>query len=451
MNTVQNNCNITKSKLQAFIKENSKKLGISDKYVEKIIKYIKLRKCTKEKVKIFFAECLKKINGQKSIKGKHLTEEERITIEVLFTAGIPNTIIAMFVGKNRSTIGREIKKGKEEKEDLNVTISYKKANCFKAIITYSAQKAQRKYNVNRARCKKPYKLEKNGKLREIVVKMIKGVKDIETNVIIKYSPEAISELLKQGKVKNITETISKTSIYNAVHTRALDVKISDLPHGRRYYKKINSHAQYKENTKKKEEYSIEKMPQEVKDKKTTTHFEGDSIIGKREGKNNTLITLVNTSSKFLFIERSKDKTAKAFVEVLNKLEGEIPELEKIMETLLLDNGCEFSDIEGIMKSYKDKKQKRLSVYYAHPYTSCERGCNENKNRDVRKDFPKGMLVEKLSDEDILNIARRINNTPRKILGWKTALEVFEEQLIEKKIDTKFLDKYRIAKASFLVA
>ena len=363
MNTVQTNCNITKSKLQEFVKENAEKLGFSDKCVEKIIKYIKLKKCTREKVKIFFAECVKKVNNLKSIKGKHLTEEERITIEVLFTAGIPNTIIAMFVGKNRSTIGREIKKGKEEKEDLNVTISYKKANCFKTIITYSAKKAQIKYKVNRARSKKPYKLEKSGKLREIVVKMIKGIKDTETGVVIKYSPEAISELL--------TETISKTSIYNAVHTRALDVKISDLPHGRRYYKKINSHAQYKENTKKKEEYSIEKMPQNVKDKKSVTHFEGDSIIGKREGKNNTLITLVNTSSKFVFIERAERKTAKSFVNVLDKLEDEIPELEKIMETLLLDNGCEFSDIDGIMRSYKDKTQKRLSVYYAHPYTSCE--------------------------------------------------------------------------------
>ena len=62
---------------------------------------------------------------------------------------------------------------------------------------------------------------------------------------------------------------------------------------------------------------------------------------------------------------------------------------------------------------------------------------------VRRYFKKGKLVEELSDEDILNIAKKINNMPRKALGYKTPLEVFENNLKKKGIDTSFLDIYRI--------
>lgn len=449
MNTVQNDFNITKAKLQDMIEKNYLKLGFSEKSKTKILKYIKLRKCKKDKLKVLYAECLKKMKGDIRIKGTHITKEERIVIEVLFTAGLPNTIIGYFLGVDRATIGREIQKGKEEHEDLSVTTSYKKANSCKIITTYSAEKADGQYRVNRSKCKKKYKIEKDGKLCEMVIKLLKGEKDDKTGVTIKYSPKAIEAFSKQGKIKGITETISATAIYNAAHTNYFGFNMTTLPHGRCYYKVKNEHAQYKEHSKKKKEHGIERLPDKVKNKESITHFEGDSIIGQKEGTNNTLITLVNTSSRFSMIERATNKTAESFVNVLNKLEKEIPELNKIMETLLLDNGCEFSDIEGIENSVN--VGKRLSVYYAHPYTSCERGCNENKNREVRKDFRKGRLVESLSDEDILNIARRINNTPRKILGWKTALEVFEEQLISLKVDTKFLDKYRIGKSKYLVA
>ena len=70
---------------------------------------------------------------------------------------------------------------------------------------------------------------------------------------------------------------------------------------------------------------------------------------------------------------------------------------------------------------------------------------------IRRYFKKGKLVEDLSDEDILNIERKLNNMPRKALGYKTPLEVFESNLIKKGIDTSFLDKYRIELPKCLVA
>ena len=91
------------------------------------------------------------------------------------------------------------------------------------------------------------------------------------------------------------------------------------------------------------------------------------------------------------------------------------------------------------------------IVETHPYASYERGCNENKNRLIRRYFKKGKLVEELSDEDILNIARKINNMPRKALGYKTPLEIFESNLKKRGIDTSFLDIYRIELPKCLVA
>lgn len=260
-----------------------------------------------------------------------------------------------------------------------------------------------------------------------------------------YSPDVIANLSKEGKIKEAEATIGKDAIYRAVKQRKYKLTINDLPHGRSYYKKSkdNVHTQTKEISEKKKEISIEVMPEKIKNNEVDSHFQGDSVIGVAKGTHNTLITLVNTVSQFTFIRRSENKTGQATVDTLDKLEEEIPDLWKIIETLLLDNGVEFSKIEEMMRSVKNKEKKRFQVYFAHPYASYERGCNENKNRMIRRYLKKGKLVEDLSDEDILNIARKLNNMPRKALGYRTPLEVFENNLKKKGIDTSFLDKYRI--------
>lgn len=455
MNTVQKNNTITKNEFQVFLEKNQKKLGFSDENLKNIIKGLRKKKITKEKLLQFYLLCVKKIeNNIVNQKNKHLTLEEREIIEVMYELGFKQIFIAEFIGKYRSTISRELNKNIEEVEDLQSTVSYKKANAYKKIKIYNSKKAHKKYLKNKSRSRKKAILEKNPNLRKAIIGLLRDSRETSQNgskIKIKNSPEIIAELSKKQKIKGVTVRISKSTIYNNARSRKYGFTVNDLPYGRHYYKPDKKGKGRKEISERKKEYSIEKLPDEVKKKESTTHFEGDSIIGKAKGNNNTLITLVNTYSRFTFIERAKNKTAKSFVEVLDALEEEIIDFRKIFDTLLLDNGCEFSDIEGIMKSCKDGETKRLSVYYAHPYASCERGCNENKNRQVREDFPKSTLVETLTDEDILNIAIRINNTPRKILNYRTSLEVFEEELKSKNINTDFLDKYRIKKSKYLVA
>ena len=449
MNTVQKNNSITKRQVQELLENNQEKLGLSDKNLKKLIKSMRSRTISRQMRKVFYQECLKKIErNEDTIKGKfrHLTREERISIEILHTAGFKDSFIGTFVGKNRSSIKREIDKNAIEIWDINSIKSPYKEKGQINIKYYSAEKAQKNAEENKLKNRKKCKLDRYKNLRWSVVALLK-----EKN--IDYSPDIIANLSKEGKIKDAESSIGANAIYRAVKARKYGLTINDLPHRRAYYKKQdnNPHTQTKEISERKKEISIEVMPEKIKNKETDTHFEGDSVVGVKNGTHQTLITLVNTASQFLFVKRSENKTGQATVDTLDRLEEEIPQLSKIMESLLLDNGVEFSKIEEMMKSVKDERKKRFQIYFAHPYASYERGCNENKNRLIRRYFKKGKLVENLTEEDILNIARKINNMPRKALGYKTPLEVFESNLKKKGIDTSFLDVYRIKLPKCLVA
>lgn len=448
MNTVQKNNNITRKQVQEIIENNQKKLRLSDKNLKKLIKAMRSNTISRQMRKIFYQECLKKIerNEEEIIgKFKHLTREDRISIEILHTAGFNNAFIGAFVGKDRSSIKREIDKNAIEIWDMNSTKSPYKEKGQINIKYYSSEKAQKNAEENKLKNRKRSKLDRYENLRWSVVALLRD-KNVD------YSPDVIANLSKEGKIKDAEVSIGANAIYRAVKERKYGLTINDLPHGREYFKKAkNVHTITKDISERKKEISIEVMPEAIKNKETEPHFEGDSVVGVAKGRHNTLITLVNTASQFLIIRRSENKTGQATVDTFDKLEEEIPQLNKIMESLLLDNGVEFSKIEEMMRSVKEKNRKRFQIYFTHPYASYERGCNENKNRLIRRYFKKGKLVEDLSDEDILNIARKINNMPRKALGYRTPLEVFESNLKKKGIDTSFLDVYRIELPKYLVA
>ena len=362
MNTVQKNNNITKRQVQGILENNQEKLGLNDKNLKKIIKSMRSSTISRQMRKIFYQECLKKIERdqeEKIGKIKHLTLEDRISIEILHTAGFNNAFIGAFIGKNRSSIKREIDKNVIEIWDINSTKSPYKEKKQINIKYYSSEKAQNNANENKLKNRKKCKIDKYPILRKAIVSLLK-----EKN--IDYSPDIIANLSKEGKIKNAEASIGAKAIYKAVYDRKYKLTISDLPHGRRYFKKdkSNVHTMTKEVNEKKKEISIEKMPEEIKNKETDTHFEGDSVVGVKKGRHQTLITLANTASQFLFIRRSENKTATATVEVIDKMEDEIPNLSKIMKSILFDNGVEFSKFEEMMKS-KNSSEKRFQIYFAH--------------------------------------------------------------------------------------
>ena len=126
MNTVQKNNNITKKEVQELLENNQKNLGLKDKNLKKLIKATKSNTISRQMRKVFYQECIKKIEREeRRIEGKfrHLTKGDRISIEILHTAGFKNSFIGAFVGKNRSSIGREIDRNVIEIWDINSTKS----------------------------------------------------------------------------------------------------------------------------------------------------------------------------------------------------------------------------------------------------------------------------------------------------------------------------------------
>ena len=98
---------------------------------------------------------------------------------------------------------------------------------------------------------------------------------------------------------------------------------------------------------------------------------------------------------------------------------------EIFKTITVDNGSEFADADGIERSARRKDAKRTTVYYCHAYSSCERGTNENINRMIRRQFPKGTDFDKVTAAEVKHVETWLNNYPREILGFMSSAEAFE--------------------------
>ena len=437
MSTVIYENSITKKQLQEFLKENQENLNWTDDNLKKIIRSLNGKYITREMRFTFYQTMLKLITtNEEDTKGKKITNGERVVIQVLYDAKFHENVIAMVLNKHRSSIMREIRRNSQEIWNRNSYKSPRKHEGQENNKVYDAINAQAKTEERKKNSVKKKKIEKYPKLRRSIEYLIKEHKN---------SPDVIAYLLKEGKVNGVKEKVCAVTIYKAAKTGKYGFTYGDLAYGQPYTKQGSKHSGKKEKIDRKEDHSIEKLKQE--DKESIFYFEGDSIVGKREGSKNTGITLVNKKSQFTFLLRSENKTALATKKTLDRLEEEIENFKDIIKIITFDNGVEFGKTEKLMESINGGE--RTMIYYAHAYASYERGCNEHKNRMIRRYIPKGTEFEKISDEYLFKIMVILNNMPRKKQGYKTPLEVFEEELKKENIDTKFLDKYRRKKNSWL--
>lgn len=159
--------------------------------------------------------------------------------------------------------------------------------------------------------------------------------------------------------------------------------------------------------------SIEERPAEVELRERIGDWEADTIIGKNQKQ--AIVTLVERRTGFLCIKHVKRKTAsavsKAIVELLKPYKDQV-------HTITSDNGTEFANHEFVSKRLES------DFFFAHPHSSWERGSNENTNGLIRQYFPKGSDFSTLRPKDIRHVMNRLNNRPRKRLGFKTPAELF---------------------------
>ena len=140
-------------------------------------------------------------------------------------------------------------------------------------------------------------------------------------------------------------------------------------------------------------------------------------------------TSKQVSADFIAIPNRKAETV---VKALDALERKLGarRFRAIFKSITFDNGTEFAAAEELERSCVNKRLPRTKVYFCHPYSSWERGTNENTNGMIRRRFPKGTNFAAVTNAQIAQAENWINNYPRKILGYKSSEIVFRECLRE---------------------
>lgn len=333
---------------------------------------------------------------------KHLTFNDRLKIEAWQKVGVKPAVMAEKLGVHLSTIYRELKRGQYEHLNSDYTTEQR----------YSPDIAEEKNQANLRAKGAPLKIGSDHAYANYIEYKIR---------VEKYSPRAVlGEIKRQGVEFSVT--ISAPTLYRYIEQGVfLTITNDDLPVKRnkteRKYKKVRAARASKGD-------SIEKRPAEIAERTTFGHWEMDCVEGKK-GTKKTMLVLTERLTRYEIIRIMKDHTAASVVKALNGIERAYgANFSKVFQTITIDNGSEFSDYEGLEQSCR-RNGARTKVYYCHPYSSYERGSNENQNKMIRRHYPKGVSFEGVTSADMRKLEKWINNYPRGIFDYYTSADLYE--------------------------
>lgn len=316
---------------------------------------------------------------------RHLSLTEREDISRGLAAGATIRGIAARLGRNPSTISREISR--------NGGITRYRA--FHAD-SHAWQKAKR------PQC---CKLASNGRLRRIVAARLQD----------DWSPEQVSGWLRQKFSKDDSMQISHETIYRSLFIQARGVLRQELiKHLRsRRTMRRSRHSTTAGQTRGQiiDAVSIRERPADVEDRAVPGHWEGDLISGA----NNTHIaTLVERQTRYTMLVKVKGKDADNVVSAVAREVRKLP--KKLRRSLTWDRGTEMA------KHKEFSVATNVTVYFCDPQSPWQRGTNENTNRLLRQYFPKGTELSHFSQSELNRVASRLNCRPRKTLGFHSPNE-----------------------------
>ena len=176
------------------------------------------------------------------------------------------------------------------------------------------------------------------------------------------------------------------------------------------------------------EKSIHNRPKEIDDNKEFGHWELDCVEGSKDSKKTYMTLLERMTKKYIVVEM-KEHTNECIKKAIDSLEEKYgSKFKKIFKSMTTDNGHEFLNYDKIEISKFNENERRTVVYYADPYSSWQKGMNENCNGILRRFIPKGTDLNKVSSDKLEKILNKINGKPRKILGFISADKRFKEEI-----------------------
>lgn len=315
---------------------------------------------------------------------KQLTYEQRCQIEVLKKSGFSQQAIGDAIGASQSSISRELRRNIGERG-------------------YRHGQAHNKYCERRRDASGSVTKMKPAVVAVIVEKLRQ-----------RWSPEQISGWL----LDEHEQCLSHESIYRHVWA---DKKGGGALHS--FLRRRGKRYQWRGSNGKtsrgqiKNRVSIDERPAIVDEKEQVGHWEIDTVIGK--GHKGVLVTIVERVTKFTRSCRVASKSAEHVTAATIAL---LKPFKALVLSITADNGKEFAYHERIAESLE------CDVYFAHPYSSWERGLNENTNGLVRQYFPKATNFNEVSDNEVTTAIKMLNDRPRKLLGFKTPAFLMQQQM-----------------------
>lgn len=317
---------------------------------------------------------------------KHFNINDRICIQEYLNLGYSINKISALMKRAKSSVSEEIKK-------------YSMPH-----FGYIARIAQEKSEKVRKNSRYNYKI--NDMLKEYIIDGLKKT----------WSPEQISNRLKLDFPNDETMRISFKKIYMMIYAGELNgiSKINLRKKGKKYNSKDSNRGKIKNAT------PMTERPESINKRENLGDWEIDTVRGK-QGTKPCLATFADRKSRYYIAVLMPNAKAKSFNNAADTIFRE--ESHNIVNSFNGDNGSEFSLHEKLSKKFNGVK-----VYFAKPHAPWEKPTNENENGLIREFFPKGISFENIIQDDVRNAYELINNRPRKCLNWKTAKEVFKENI-----------------------
>jgi len=310
---------------------------------------------------------------------KQITNEQRYQIEAYLKAKMSIEFIAMELDKHHTSIRREIKRNIQKRGS---------------------------YNAKRAIMLTDERKERYGRNRKFTSEIEKTIRlYIEEE---QWSPEQIVGYCK---------TIGKPMVS---HERIYQYIRNDKKNGGYLYKSLRHKLKHRKRPVGgkfipiKDRVSIDERPEAINNKERFGDWEIDTIIGK-DGKG-AIVTIVERSTAFFMMSNLPDgKNAESLAETV--IEMLLP-YKKYVHSITADNGTEFANHKIIAHSLN------LNFYFAHPYSSWERGLSEYTNKLIRQYIPKKSVFSDFSDRYILDVQHKINRRPRENLDFDSPKTIF---------------------------
>lgn len=330
-------------------------------------------------------------------KGKHLTFEERVIIQTRLKDQCSYRKIADEIGCSPNTVRNEIKRG---------TVSLYNNH----VQRYKATVGQAVYDENRKACGRHY---------DVLVKsrFISYVEEHFFNdgwsLDVCYGRALETEMFQRNEV-----VCSKT-LYHYVDKQLIRIHNHHLPEKLSRQERVTHSRENKRILGR----SIEERPAEVEERIEFGHWEADLVIGAKTKDDAALLTMLERKSRQYWAIPIAGKEAVDVMQAFQQIQSEYSEhFDEVFKTITTDNGSEFAELSHL------EEVSKVLVFYAHPYSSYEKGSNERHNRLLRRFIPKGRRIDEYSFEQIADIETWCNTLPRKILGYRTPDEIFDAEL-----------------------